>query len=471
MTEFSPELFSSKDRALVMMPAGCGKTRLIAEAVACLDEGSQLILTHTHAGVKALRDRLRVFRVSSSRYRIDTIAGFALKYAASFPESSGLGLFDPKEQDWERVYDAATQILSSRVAEKIICLSYSGMYVDEYQDCNLRQHELIMKLAGMLPCRIVGDPLQGIFDFGTNQLVDWNRDVFPNFERLPAPEIPWRWSNTNKGLGKWLLDVRENLLNGQPICLRRVPKGVKWMQFNPKNQIGACKSLLGNKDDSIIAIHRWPKEAHATARQLGGRFTSMEEVACEDLIKWSKKLEQLTGRKRAVATIDFGSVCMTGINTKLGRIRKKLETPGKRTTRKLKFEEIYLALNGVADSDDLSLVLEAILLMEEIKGCSLYRRELWYDMQRSLREYGREEYNSLADAAWHVRDRGRIWGRRVSRRTVSRTLLVKGLEFDHAVVLNADGLDVKNLYVAMTRASKSLIVISSNPIIKKGSSS
>ncbi|AZE79501.1 hypothetical protein C4J99_3723 [Pseudomonas synxantha] len=29
--------------------------------------------------------------------------------------------------------------------------------------------------------------------------------------------------------------------------------------------------------------------------------------------------------------------------------------------------------------------------------------------------------------------------------------MVKGLEYDHAVILNADALDAKDLYVAMTR--------------------
>jgi hypothetical protein len=37
--------------------------------------------------------------------------------------------------------------------------------VDEYQDCSLDQHELICLLSEILPCRILGDPLQGIFSF------------------------------------------------------------------------------------------------------------------------------------------------------------------------------------------------------------------------------------------------------------------------------------------------------------------
>jgi hypothetical protein len=46
---------------------------------------------------------------------------------------------------------------------------------------------------------------------------------------------------------------------------------------------------------------------------------------------------------------------------------------------------------------------------------------------------------------------------------VGTTLLVKGLEFDHAVVLDADALDAKNLYVALTRGARSLTVVSRGP--------
>ena len=41
-----------------------------------------------------------------------------------------------------------------------------------------------------------------------------------------------------------------------------------------------------------------------------------------------------------------------------------------------------------------------------------------------------------------------------------KTLLVKGLEYTHTIVLDANILDANNLYVAMTRGSTSLTVLS-----------
>jgi DNA helicase-2/ATP-dependent DNA helicase PcrA len=87
-------------------------------------------------------------------------------------------------------------------------------------------------------------------------------------------------------------------------------------------------------------------------------------------------------------------------------------------------------------------------------------------MIRSLRSHARRSQPTLRDAAWHVRDVTRRIGRREDRRTVSRTLLVKGLEYDHAIVLKADELNAKNLYVAMTRGRSSITVIAPEAIVQ-----
>ena len=46
-----------------------------------------------------------------------------------------------------------------------------------------------------------------------------------------------------------------------------------------------------------------------------------------------------------------------------------------------------------------------------------------------------------------------------ARFTVSRTLLMKGLQFDHAIVPDSGALGTNNLYVALTRASRTLHVL------------
>ena len=72
---------------------------------------------------------------------------------------------------------------------------------------------------------------------------------------------------------------------------------------------------------------------------------------------------------------------------------------------------------------------------------------------------------SFEDAAIRMREQNRLVGRPLPRRAVGSTLLLKGLEAAVAVILNADALDARNLYVAMTRGSKALTVCASSPAL------
>jgi DNA helicase-2/ATP-dependent DNA helicase PcrA len=216
-----------------------------------------------------------------------------------------------------------------------------------------------------------------------------------------------------------------------------------------------------------VAIHKWPNQAHSIAQKLNGAFSSMEEVESKDLLKWATKIEQCIGPERAMAVVDFASCCMTRVSTELRSIRKIFASGRQKFSKKLKHLDVAIALNNVADSNDLMHILDVCTVVQSIQGPAIYRHELWYDMQKAIREFGAGDYTSLSDAAWSVRDKGRIFGRRVYHRTISRTLLVKGLEFDHAIVLDATCLNAKELYVAMTRGSKSLTILSPSPVLQK----
>jgi len=72
---------------------------------------------------------------------------------------------------------------------------------------------------------------------------------------------------------------------------------------------------------------------------------------------------------------------------------------------------------------------------------------------------------TFADAAISIREQNRLVGRPLPRRAVGSTLLLKGLESEIAVILDADGLDARNLYVAMTRGSKRPFVCSREPVL------
>jgi DNA helicase-2/ATP-dependent DNA helicase PcrA len=454
-------LLAKGARVSLVAAAGCGKTELIARAVASQDQGRQLILTHTHAGVKAIRDRLRKLSVSPRYFVVDTIAGWALKYAASFPHLSGLTTLLPKGTEWGEVYQAALKLLDNSSVIRVIRSSYDGLYVDEYQDCILPQHEIILSLAKLLPCRVVGDPLQGVFEFeGT--LIDWSNHVVPNFEALPQENKPWRWLNSNPKLGEWLLRLRDTLLSGKPIDLYSGP--LKWMKATPQNQRSACFALANKTTESIVAIEKWPQGAHKIASTLNGSYVSMEEMECKDLLHWCNRIDSSSGSDRAVVVLDFSAKCFTKVSTEFKTLRTKFDSHNDNLSGLKKHKSLAQSLLTISQSQSTSLIADALRAIEAIQGAVLYRRELWNEMKNAIAKC--PNGGLLKESAWQLRNQRSTTGRPVGKRVVSRTLLIKGLEFDHAIVLNADSLKPKELYVAMTRGSKSLTVLSSTPLLE-----
>ena len=67
---------------------------------------------------------------------------------------------------------------------------------------------------------------------------------------------------------------------------------------------------------------------------------------------------------------------------------------------------------------------------------------------------------SPTEAAVQERERSRLIGRPLAKRTVGSTLLLKGLEADIGVILDPTEMDRRHLYVAMTRGAKKLLICS-----------
>ncbi len=290
------------DRGTVTAPAGCGKTQLIADALTRHTEDKPiLVLTHTNAGVVALRGRLDGAGVPAKAYRLSTIDGWAIRLIITFPARSAhdpdiLELASPGI-DYPNIRVAAARLLRAGHVSDILAASYSRLIVDEYQDCSIRQHAVVANAAGILPTCVLGDPMQAIFGFGNDELPNWEVEVCGYFPVACELDTPWRWINANaEPLGDWLLEVRGKLLRGAPIDLATAPAHVSWVELDGTEDherrlaAGRVRPPGRNGHVLIIGDSISPDSQRRFASQTPGAVT-VEAVDLKDLVSFARDFD------------------------------------------------------------------------------------------------------------------------------------------------------------------------------------
>jgi DNA helicase-2/ATP-dependent DNA helicase PcrA len=466
------QLAASLTRGSIIAPAGYGKTEQISCA-AKIATGRRLILTHTHAGVDSLRKRLNKHGVPRDKYGLETIASWCLRYSLSYPARSGLKLDQPRtDEEWLSVYDAAVTLINSGAVNVVLESSYSGIFVDEYQDCSKSQHEVFKAIPNRLPVCVFGDPLQAIFDFKGQKPVDWDLDVYPNFPKAGELSTPWRWKSAqNPGLADWLKVARRALEKDDVFGLGVRPDCVAWhaLPTEPDQRqstiIGICKSVLGRAGDGNLIVIGDAKNINARA-SLGQKlasvgFAMIEPLACSALYGMTEELVTKTGMARLEAIMEFLSECMTGTERAqfIDAVKSQLNggKAGAKRFGPLINAGLEIVENQGSFCESMLSLMEGFQLREDTR---LYRREMFFALRAALRMASTRPAGSLIDAIWDVQNRVRHAGRNLPNRCIGSTLLVKGLEFDHAVVIHTDGMTRKDWYVALTRATNSLTILS-----------
>lgn len=454
-------------KGYVIAPAGFGKTHLIAMAVRA-SGGRQLILTHTFAGVNSIKTKMADLGVRASQFQVDTIASWALRLCLAYPKASGWKIENPTSKQWNKLYECCSHLLGKRFIREAVSSSYIGLYVDEYQDCSEVQHDLVCNLAEFLPSRLLGDPLQAIFDFDDGKPVDWKASVYPKFDCLGQLEVPWRWVKAKSPeLGEWLKDVRRKIELGQKFdLLAQLPPSVIRAHTQPEylaaKQYTALCGML-NHDDSVIALHGGDSQSknktHLLAKTMAGRFSSIEEIEGKDLHSFIKKLAAAkTAQAGFLLALKFATKCFTGVTRTLTAGTKRGEVTNLRKTTK--YPLVLQAANDYLSDPSSSCLKAFFQTLKSNPETSAYRRDLLYRFLNVIKIHVDGQAATLVEAATLYQREMRHSGRPIShRKLIGTTLLVKGLEYDHAVILDADSLDAKDLYVAMTRGAKSLTII------------
>lgn len=479
--------FIKCNRGLLIAAAGHGKTTAIADCLLqCPDDSCQLVLTHTHAGIASLRTKFRKKNIPSSRYRLETITGFAQRYVLSYLGSSSL----PGEE--ESVYfDIAVEkcctLMQSNVVQTIIKASFNGIFVDEYQDCTIDQHNMIMELAHDLPLHLLGDPLQGIFSFEQKPLVNFDKDL-SFFTRFASLDYPWRWKESNPALGEIILNMRCSLEKGQTIELQNKPEvGFYVIDCSSNNdekfkclgrliQYHDCNNLLvicpSYRDFDKYGNSRLKGDLNDRIKikqrvDYGNRFSIVDAIDSSEYYRCAREIDTFISKcsqGRRIHRISRLFDILEKLHLNISELSKWINRNDNifrhRTKENAPLSERMIELFTNFESDKtLASLRHVITFVVGLPKIKCYHRSLYHTIDKCF-DMAQANNVSMSEAMKLYKARMRHQGRIVEGKCFGTTLLTKGLEFDTVIIWDAHKFeDAKNFYVAISRACNKLIII------------
>ncbi|MBW8330389.1 MAG: AAA family ATPase [Prolixibacteraceae bacterium] len=464
-------------KSLLIAPAGYGKTYTIASCLKIV-EGKHLVLTHTNAGIASIYEKVKKLEVPNTSFQIETISSFAQNIALSFTDHS---LFPPQEsgkQYYKAITNRAFTLVKMKPIRKMIGNSFSGLFVDEYQDCTISQHHFIQQLAELFPTHLLGDPMQGIF----------NLDSEDPLVNLDDPEImgsylsnqflldtPWRWINQDKKeLGEDLKKIRIKLERDKtPINDFSPYPNISCDHFD-KSQLfmGYPYSALKQKiysilssNENVLFIHSVSANRDARIGYITlfpNRLYLIESIDHEGFYSLANGIDSFSANGESITSNVHGLLVSLFPKSEIEKWLQK-----ERLTRKkeIKDESIYMrfmeAFENYKVTNEITYLAEIIEIVPKLTGKKSNYKDIYFSLLNAIKKSA-ENSSSVYSEMVAQRNIARRVGRKLYGKSIGTTLLTKGLECDTVVLLEEEPFDYKNQYVALTRGSKQVIVFQIN---------
>ena len=378
-----------------------------------------------------------------------------------YPENAGY-IGSTEIAQWNDVYIAMSALLQKDFVKRGLTNSYTGIIVDEYQDCTVPMHQLIIQLKTLLPCRVLGDDLQGIFGFQGDPLIEWSVATGEFANNLGVLETPHRWlkANNNEALGRWLLSIRKTFrqkeepdYGGAPIDRRTVryaDLGSQLLRLTHEKRGRIC--VIGPKARPL------PAGIETTLVKNNYRVLEPNELSALRSLILSLSDGSATEKSEAACNFLFRSHGGLAGNDKTF-IRKILLGERQRPRHHNK----CLLCEKHSKGTTPELVFDLVKYLEGINGASCKLSESVHALKCIVEEH-HETGTDLKTLYANEIGKRKYQSRSNVFRCVGSTLLVKGLEFDHVIILRDQNWlrnwgNHKDLYVALTRGSKTTTLI------------
>ena len=481
------QAFVDGEKTLLIAPAGYGKTYTIVESLKHTI-GRQLILTHTHAGVASIKEKIKKANIASNRYNVETISSFAQKYVNAFYTGNDIPDQEKSKEYHPFIIDKVKAIFKLNPVKDVMRATYTGLFVDEYQDCNKHQHEVVLALSESLKTHILGDPLQGIFDFN-GDLVDFDTDL-SEFERMPDLSTPERWyqEGNNRELGDKLKEIRKLLEQKTVIDLSANSiDGLHIVSINQddfrnaksayRQRLNQIISNCGNNSDyeSLLIITPEYEESGRPKGNIqdraqikaqidyGNSLILLEAIDDRNFYALAKKSDELIGgisrARKKIKRIKEDILEKVFNKTELNKWFNDNDVKNKRDEREqIKANILKGKIDSFIETPSPSELYSIIIELKDSIKIKYKRAGFLYAILKSLKDASLEK-TSVDEAMKNHRNIIRRSGRKIIGKCIGTTLLTKGLEFDTVAILDAHKFNSpKHLYVALTRCCKRLII-------------
>ena len=248
-----------------------------------------------------------------------------------------------------------------------------------------------------------------------------------------------------------------------PMCVSRIIPQSMSAQGLLKANILAGLSVKPRGLETLIVIGDKARKRIRASLASKMRCCAIEPMSCQALASFLADIQTCTAAERLEVVLKFAAGAMSGVGWVAFERRVIRIAGGWKPRNKFTATE-SVALDLLA-SDELSHVLNLLECLRRQPGVIVFRKELLSALLKTLKLVVNGEHVSLDDAAWHVQNKMRHAGRRLAQRSVGSTLLVKGLQFDHAIIVAPEELSRNDLYVALTRASRTITIVSAAPVL------
>jgi ATP-dependent DNA helicase RecQ len=452
---------------LVLAGPGSGKTRVLVHRIAYLlrvkreDPYGILVMTYNRHAAAEIRARLRhLVGEDAARVTVSTCHALAMRLVGASFEGGAT-----EERDFDGiVMEAVRQIngegLSRSEAEaqrEALIQGYRWILVDEYQDIGPEEYALIAAVAGRsledpdqrISLFAVGDDDQNIYAFA-GASISFIRQFEEDYRAKP------KFLTENYRSTRYIIDAANQVIES---ARGRMKAG---------HDITVDKMRSLDPGGGVMADYDPVGKGRVQFLDIAADDVAQAMAAVDELVRVSRLDPDFSWARCAIISRDW---------RRLGPVRayaEKLGLPVEMANEKLpsiwRLREMQHLVAGLRKRMSAMLTIQEILNVLNEQPSNRWIDLIAAGVADLARELGQKTIPVLDTIEWLAE-----WAQEI--RGVQRGLLLltahrsKGLEFDHVLILNGgwkalsqgeDGEAPRRLfYVAMTRARRSLAVVTS----------